>query len=256
MVITSDFETKSRTKSDNLIEEIAKEYDLPIIKTKNINSAETIKKIKTLKPDIGIMADFGQIIRKEILDIPKYGIVNIHPSLLPKHRGPSPIQQTILSGDKFSGVSLILTGEKMDAGQIISQARVKLLGSETSTILKDYLAKIGASMLLNSVPYYIAGDLKPIAQNEDKATFSHLFHKTDGLVDENTDPVEIERKIRAFDQWPKVYTLKKKMRIQIVATHFDKEGNFIIDRVKPEGKREMGYEDFKRGYHITLTFGQ
>jgi methionyl-tRNA formyltransferase len=256
MVITSHFEATSRTKNDNLIEEIAKKYNLPIIKTKNINSEDIVGKIKALKPELGIMADFGQIIKKDILDIPKYGIINIHPSLLPKHRGPSPVQQTILDGDKKTGVSLILTSEKMDAGAIISQASIKLLGSETSTILKDYLAKIGASILLNSVPFYITGDLKPIAQDENKATFSHLFHKTDGLIDQKTDPTEIERKVRAFDQWPKVYTIAKKMRIQIIATHFDKEGNFVIDRVKPEGKKEMSYEDFKRGYRVTLTFGQ
>lgn len=256
LVITSDFEVTSRKKDDvvNPIFEIAKKYNLPVLKTKNINEPEIIAKIKEVNPELGVMADFGQIIKDEVLSIPKLGIINIHPSLLPKHRGPSPVQQTILEGDKFAGVTLILTGAKMDAGPIISQAKAKLRGSETTTILKDYLAGIGASLLLNSLPYYLAGDLKPEAQDEEKASYSWLFKKEDGFVDKKSSVMEIERKIRAFDQWPKVYTLVKDQRVQLIASHFDPEGTFVIDRVKPEGKKEMSYADFERGYHTKLTF--
>ncbi len=254
LVITSDFEAVSRTTKENQIAKIAKKYKLPLIKTRNINTPEVVEKIKSLKPEIGIMADFGQIIKPEILKIPKYGIVNNHPSLLPKHRGPSPIQQTILDGDKKAGVTLILTGAKMDAGDIISQAIVKLSGSETSTILKDYLAGMAASLILNSIPYYLAGDLKPEPQRESQATYSRLFKKEDGLVTTETSAVEVERKIRAFDSWPKVFVVAKDKRIQICAVHFDQDKKLVIDRVKPESKQEMSYEDFVRGYHTELTF--
>lgn len=254
LVITSDFEATSREIKENLIAKMAKKYSLPILKTKNINSPEVVERIKKLKPEVGIMADFGQIIKPAVLEIPKYGIVNIHPSLLPKHRGPSPIQQTILDGDKITGVSLILTGEKMDAGDLISQAKVKLTGTETSTILKNYLADLGASLVLNSLPYYLSEDLKPEPQKENKATYNRLFTKEDGLVDEKTPAIEVERKIRAFDAWPKVYTIKNNKRIQITAAHFDPEGTLIIDRVKPESKSEMTYDDYLRGHHSELTF--
>ena len=106
--------------------------------------------------------------------------------------------------------------------------------------------------MLNSLPYYIAGDLKPEPQNEKKVSYTRMFKKEDGLVTETTPLVEIERKIRAFDSWPKVYTIVSGKRVQLLASHFDKEGHFLIDRVKPEGKSDMSYEDFVRGYHTEI----
>ena len=254
LVVTSDFTATSRKVKLNLVEEIAKKYKLPILKTKNINAPDVIAKIKKANPEVVVMADFGQIIKSDLLNLPKYGVVNIHPSLLPRHRGASPIQQTILDGDKMTGVTLIVAGEKMDAGPIISQVSFKLTGSETSTILKDYAANAGASLLLNSLPYYLAGDLKPFDQKEAKATYTRLFKYEDGLVDSETDAATVERKIRAFDDWPKVHTKIKNLDVQILAAHFDPEHNLIIDRVKPAGKTEMTYADFQRGYHSELTF--
>lgn len=238
----------------NPIEEMAKKYKLSIIKTDNINKPEVIEQIKKLKPRLGIMADFGQIISQDVIDIPKFGIINIHPSLLPKHRGPSPIQQTILDGDKRTGVSLILTGAKMDAGAIISQAIVKLRGTENTSILKPYLAEIGASLLVNSIPYYLTNDLIPTPQDDQKATYNKLFKKADGFVDKETKKEVVDRKIRAFSDWPKTYTSVKGKIVQLIAGHFEKDGTYVLDLVKPEGKNEMTYEDFKRGYHTELTF--
>ena len=255
LVVTGEVEgKKSRREVKNPVLELARKHNLPILAVKNINDPEITAKIKRLKPDIGIMADFGQIIQEEVLNIPKHGIVNIHPSLLPRHRGPSPVQQTILDGDEETGVSLILTGKKMDAGGVIAQASAKLTGSETTSILKDYLAKGGASLLLNSIPYYIAGDLKPETQDEKKAAYTHLFTKTDGLVDKESPAIEVERKIRAFCEWPKVTIIKNNKSIQLLAAHLDPEGRLVIDRVKPEGKQEMSYEEYLRGYKTALTF--
>lgn len=256
LVVTSDFEVTSRQTKENEIASIAKKYHLPLLKTNKINSDEIIEKIKKIKPEIALMADFGQIVSQKILDLPKYGVINIHPSLLPKHRGPSPIQQTILDGDKKTGVSLILANAKMDAGDIISQLIINLTGSETTSILKKYLADFAATLVLNSVPFYLTGDLKPIAQKKNKATYTHLFEKKDGFVDQNTEATIVERKIRAFDQWPKVYTEIKGKKIQILAAHFDPDNNLVIDRVKPESKKEMTYDDFLHGYHHELTFKQ
>lgn len=255
-VVTGNSEAISRKHKIkiNPIEEIAKKYNLSIIKTENINDPKIVTKIKELKPKLGIMADFGQIIGKEIIDIPQFGTINIHPSLLPKHRGPSPIQQTILDGDKVTGVSLILTGEKMDAGDIISQASVQLRGTETTTLLKPYLAEIGGSLLVNSIPYYLTKDLLPTPQDDTKATYNRLFKKEDGYVDKDTPKEVVDRKIRAFSDWPKTFTLINNKRIQLIAGHFEKDSTYTLDRVRPEGKNEMTYEDFKRGYHTELTF--
>lgn len=246
--------SRGQKTQKNLILEKAKELKLPVIETSNINDPKTVEKIAKLKPDLGIMADFGQIIKAEVLAIPKYGIVNIHPSLLPLHRGPSPIQQTILDGDKATGISLILTEKKMDAGGIISQGKAKLSPAETSTTLKDYLADAAATLLLNTLPYYLAGDLKPVPQEESEATYTKLFTKEDGLVTEKNTGEEVERKIRAFSEWPGVYAMVRGKRIQITAAHLEKDGLFVIDRVKPEGKREMTYDEYCAGHKDKLTF--
>jgi methionyl-tRNA formyltransferase len=238
----------------NEIYRLAKDAGIPIERTNQIDNEEIIERIKKVKPDVGIMADFGQIIPKKILDIPKYGILNIHPSLLPKHRGPSPIQQTILDGDKETGLTIIVAGPECDAGDIVSQVVVKLSGSETTTILKNYFSEISGSYLLGVLPYYLSGELKPQPQDHKKATKTRRFKKEDGFVDENTPVIEIERKIRAFDHWPKVYTKINGRRIQLLSAHFDEEGKLIVDRVKPEGKKEMSYEDFKNGHKGHLSF--
>ncbi len=257
-VITGEAKSKVRGREidRNRILKIAKEAKTPIMQPENINDHKVIEELEKLKPDIGVMVDFGQIIKQAVIDIPKYGIINIHPSLLPRHRGATPIQQTILAGDKTAGVTLIKVNTGLDTGDIIAQMAVELPGSETTTILHDYLREIGATLLLDSLPYYFAGDLKPVPQGEDGTTYTGTINKEDGLVDTNTEAVAVERRIRAYDSWPKVYVMVKGKRIHIVAVHFEEDGSFIIDRVKPEGKAEMTYEDFKRGYHQELTFKQ
>lgn len=257
-VITSTKKkTVSRNKktTENPIAVIAKKLELPLVKTSNIKDQEMIAKIKKIDPELIIMTDFGQIVPKEILDIPKYGVINIHPSLLPKYRGPSPITQAILDGDQYAGVTLILANEKMDAGDTISQAMVELSKSETTSILKDYLTDIGANLLLNSLPYYMAHDLKPVTQNEAEATYTKIIKPEDAYVFLDSDKETADRKIRAYDRQPHAYTiLKNGKRVQLIAGHFEEDGQYVLDRVKPEGKKEMSYQEFEIGYHTKLTF--
>lgn len=246
---------RSSGGSNNEIKTLAKKLNLPIFEVDTLDNKEFINKLKELKPDLGVMADFGKILPVDMLSIPKHGIVNIHPSLLPKYRGPSPIQATILNGDEVAGVTLMLTSKKMDAGDIISQTAVKISPSETSTTLKELLSDIGATLLLNTLPYYLAGDLKPEKQDESKATITKIIMPSDGLIDAKASAKEIERKIRAFDNWPKVYTIMSNgKRIQIISAYMDENGGLCITRVKPEGKKEMSYEEFKNGYKTELTF--
>lgn len=256
-VITSSrksLKNRKNTISENPIYDLAKKLNLSVTETSNINDPEMVKKIKKYKPDLGVMADFGQIVSPEILKIPKKGIINIHPSLLPKYRGSSPIQQTIFEGDAVTGVSLILTSDKMDAGGIISQAKVRLSGTETATILKNHLAEIGSTLLLNSIPYYLSKDLKPELQNESTATYTKMIKKEDGLVEQSNSAEVVERKIRAYDNWPGAYIIVNNKRIQLIASHFEENGDFVIDLVKPEGRKQMSYADFVRGYKVKLTF--
>jgi len=238
----------------NAIRNLAKKKKLPLLEISSLKDEKIQEKIKKLKPDLGIVCDFGFIIPKKVIDIPTNGIVNIHPSLLPEFRGPTPIQSTILSGVKKTGVTIMLINEKVDDGPILSQAKVKLRQTENYQILHDHLAKLGAALLLNTIPYYLTGELKPVPQNFKKATYTNMIDKNDGEVKLSDKAEIVERKIRAYSNWPKVYLLHNGKRIQITAAHMDKENNLVIDRVKPEGKSEMNYEDFKNGYHLDLTF--
>lgn len=162
--------------------------------------------------DIYIVAAYGKIIPRAVLEKPRYGVLNIHPSLLPRWRGPSPIQYTILSGDSETGVTIIKMDELMDHGPIVA---VKLLKSDfNSSLLKsDFptlhgeLAKLGAELLMETLPRYLAGKITPVPQDDSKATFSKLLKRDDGRIDWKRPAEEIDRMIRAFNPWPGTWTL-------------------------------------------------
>ncbi|MFA7244085.1 MAG: methionyl-tRNA formyltransferase [Patescibacteria group bacterium] len=257
-VITGSSEKLARGKKvdANNIKLLANKLKIPVIEVKTLKDDKAFKQIKSLKPDLGVVTDFGFIIPKKIFTIPKYKTLNIHPSLLPKYRGTTPIQSAILNGDHKIGVSIIKIDEGVDSGPIIAQTSIKLSGSENYQILHDYLSELGASLLLTALPYYITGDIKPVIQHEKKATYTKILKKLDGEVVPETSGVEVDRMIRAFYPWPGVYTDIKGKRIQITAAHLDKEKHLVIDRVKPAGKNEMSYDDFKNGYREELTFSE
>ncbi|MBU2263603.1 methionyl-tRNA formyltransferase [Patescibacteria group bacterium] len=207
-----------------------------------------------------IVADYGKIIPKEILNIPKYGALNIHPSLLPKFRGPSPIQSFILSGEEKTGVTIIKMAEKVDAGPIVAISNFK------SQILNLYykeleakLAELGAKLLIETLPKWIKQEIKPQEQDHSQATYTKKITKEDGLIKTGDSPEIIDRKVRAFTPWPGVYFFvyppkcksfggqdNKKIRIIITKSEI-KNGKLIIKRIKPEGKNEMPFNDFLKG---------
>lgn len=255
-VVTTPQVSKVRGKSvdRNQVKKLARALKLKTIEVDNLKEESIVDEIKKLKADIGVVVDFGLIIPEKVIDIFKYKIVNIHPSLLPRYRGPAPIQNTILNGDRYAGMTLMQINTKMDAGPIISQYKVKLRGKETMTILKDYLADLGATILLDTLPYYISGEMLPKEQKESRVSYTKMITKADGEVKPGDNPIEIERKVRALNPWPGVYTHLGDLRVAILAAHLDKEKQLVIDRVKPAGKNEMSYQDFKNGYGKELTF--
>lgn len=247
--------TRGKTIDNNKVKKIARDLKIPTLETKTLNDENIVKEIKKHNADIGVVVDFGLIIPEKIINLFKYKIVNIHPSLLPKYRGPSPIQQTILNGDRFAGMTLMQIDNKMDSGPIVSQYKVKLRGNETTAVLKDYLSDLGATILLDTLPYYISGEMKPKAQKENRVSYTRIISKSDGEIGADEDPIQVERKIRALNPWPGVYTYLGDLRVALIAAHLDKEKKLIIDRVKPAGKNEMTYKDFINGYGKELTFG-
>lgn len=232
---------------------LAEKLKQQVYKIKNINDAKTVEIIKKLSPELIVLADFGQILSREIISIPKYGVLNIHPSLLPKYRGPSPVVSAILNGDKRSGVTIIKLNEVIDGGDILSQIEAKIKPRETATLLKKRLAELGSELLVETVPYYLAGEIQPIIQKNEAKTETVQFTKADGKLTGKESPEVIDRMVRALNPWPGVYTEVVGKKIFITKAHLDKEKKLIIDIVKPEGKREMSYKEYLAG-HNQLTF--
>ena len=230
------------------------------------NSFESFKK---LKPDICIVAAYGKIIPKEYLEIPKYGFLNIHPSLLPKFRGPSPIQTAILNGDAETGVTIILMDEKVDHGPIISVEKLKIK-NEKYKDLENKLAKLGAKLLVDILPKWIDGKIKPKEQIYNEATFTKKFSWPDGKINWSKTAEEIIRQIRALNPEPGVWTLQtgkvlKILEAEIIESKLsDKPGQvlnienqiivkcgidaLILKKVQLEGRKELNIQDFVHGH--------
>jgi len=237
---------------------VAQKYNLSLLQPEKIKSCKL--EIEKLKPDLIILAAYGKIIPKEILKIPKYGCLNVHPSLLPKYRGPSPIQATILNGDIETGVTIILMDEKIDHGPIVSVSKFKIQNSKFNyQELSKKLAHIGVKLLVKTIPKWIAGKIKAKPQKEKMASYTKIIKKENGQIDWSKSNQEIERQIRAFYPWPGAFTFlkknDKKIMIKILEAEISKDNKLIIKKVQPEGKKPMNFEDFKRGhYGINFPF--
>lgn len=183
---------------------IAVKYNIPVSQPQKIR--EIANKIAGSKPDLITVAAFGQILPKEILKIPKCGSLNVHPSLLPKYRGSSPIQYAILEGEEKTGITIILMDEKMDHGPILNQRILKLKRDETFGVLTKKLADLGATVLLNTIPFWLKAMITPEPQDEREATYTKIFTREDGEINWRKSAEQIEREIRAFYPWPGSYT--------------------------------------------------
>lgn len=184
----------------------AKQNGIEVLKPEKIKPPEFIEKLKSFEPDFIVVAAYGKIIPQAILDIPKHGAINVHPSLLPKWRGASPIPYTILNGDTKTGVTIMLMDAEMDHGPILAQEEVILQGDETTATLAPELARIGGRMLTEVIPRWIAGDMRPAEQDHNAATFTKILTKEDGRIEWSKSAIEIERQVRAFDPWPGTWT--------------------------------------------------
>jgi len=250
------------------VKKVALKYNIPLLQPQKIKNI--YKEIKELNPDIIITAAYGQIIPKNILDIPKFGCINIHGSLLPKYRGASPIQYAILKGDKETGITVMEMDEKMDEGDIISQKSIEIENSDTASSLHDKLSILGANLLLETLPKILDQKAKYIPQDKNKATYTKILKKEDGKIDWNKSADEIEKMIRAFYPWPGSYTKLDEKRLKIISAKVFKpennlesgtifiteDGNLavkcnknslVLGKVQLEGKKEISGKEFLNG---------
>ena len=192
---------------------LAEKYGIPILQPETILNLKS--EILNLKPDLIMVAAYGEILPKEILEIPKHGCLNIHPSLLPKYRGATPVQSAILNGDRETGVTIMLMDEGIDTGPILSQKKTVIGPTETAKQLHDRLARMGAELLIDTIPDWIRNQIKLQSQDEKMATYTKVLKKEDGKIDWKKSAEEIERQIRAFDPWPGSYTFWERRIIRI-----------------------------------------
>ncbi|MGI5989517.1 MAG: methionyl-tRNA formyltransferase [Lachnospiraceae bacterium] len=257
------------------VKEAALEIGAPVLQPEKASAPEFIDTIRQMKPDIIVVSAFGQILRQALLDIPEYGCVNVHASLLPKYRGASPIQWAVCNGEEYSGVTTMLMDAGVDTGDILMQEKVKLADDETGGSLFDRLAPVGARLLIRTIHGLQDGTVKPVPQNAAEATTVKMIRKSDGEIDFSRPAAEIERHIRGFNPWPSAFTYRNGKLLKIWKARpipesgsGDAESGTVTDanadtfvircgsgslevlELQPEGRRRMEAAAYLRGYPL------
>lgn len=226
----------------------AEENSIEYITPKSLKNEELKNKLSEY--NLFLVASYGKIIPKEIIDIPEYKVLNIHPSLLPKYRGPSPLQEQILNDEKEIGVTIMLIDELVDHGPILTQKEVALQEIPNFEKIQEIMAREGSKLLSEILPSWIKGKIEPKVQDDSKATFTKKVEKEDGLIDLSGDARKNYLKYLAYYRWPETFfeiqKADKKIRVKIKKASF-KDNTFVIERVLPEGKKEMDYKSFLNG---------
>ena len=252
------------------VKAVALAHDLPVLQPPSMRQPEVVAELRALSPDAIVVAAYGQILPPEVLDIPPKGCLNVHASLLPKYRGAAPIAAAILAGEEETGVTIMLMDEGMDTGPILSQATCPISPQDTRGSLSAKLAQLGADLLMETLPPWLAGEIEPRPQEQGQATYSRMITKKDGLIDWSQSAVEIWRRCRAYYPWPSTYTYWRGKLLRVLRAEplphwageeepgqvmaLDEgpavatgEGALLLREVQLAGKRAMDAEDFIRG---------
>lgn len=249
---------------------LAEKNNLPVFVPEKLDDA-AVKELKKISPDLIITAAYGKIIPQKVLDIPKFGALNVHPSLLPKFRGPSPIQNVLLAGEKETGTTIMLMDAGMDSGDILSQKKIAIESEEKLPELSQKLARLSAKLLSETLPLWLEEKIKPQKQTESAATFCQLISRQEGKINWHEEAQKIYNKYRAFYPWPGVFTIWNGKRIKLnkikLANHAEikkqtgevflldnglaiqtGQGTIILEELQMEGKSNLNAGAFLNGY--------
>lgn len=253
------------------VKQLALSQGLQVVQPERLKATGTVEGLTKFAPDLIVVVAFGQILPAEILDLPKLGCLNVHPSLLPRLRGASPIATAILQGDEITGITIMLLDAGMDTGPILNKREVPISADDTTGSLAIKLAQTGAQLLTETLPLWIDGRIKPQPQEESRASYSKVINKSDGEIDWQFSTLELWRRVRAFDPWPGCYTWWRGKRLklgQVVPLYGERPGKpgevialsapatvgvgtgdgvLGLLRVQLEGKREMSADEFVLG---------
>lgn len=224
----------------------AKDNNVHCLKPEKIDD-DFINKLSSFSFDLNIVVAYGKILPENLINIPKFGTINIHYSLLPKYRGASPLEATLLNGDETTGVSIQQMAFKLDSGPIIAKKIIPIKLTETKEDLKQKLVVLGGNLISETLPKILEDDINPEDQDESKASYCKKISKIEGEINLNSDDLENYNKYRAFYGWPGLYFFiersGRKIRIKIKHAVYT-DGKFLIKTVVPEGKKEISYDDF------------
>ncbi|HEX9057264.1 MAG TPA: methionyl-tRNA formyltransferase [Ktedonobacterales bacterium] len=211
----------------------AQEVGLPVYQPGSFRRPEALALLHRLAPDLIVVAAFGQILPTEVIELPEHGCLNVHASLLPRHRGASPIAASILAGDAETGVTIMLMDEGLDTGPIIAQTATPIGVEETAGELTTRLAEVGAHALIEVLPRWLAGGIEPTPQDSARATTTRLLRKTDGQLDWTQPAERLSRQIRAYTPWPGAFTTWRGRQLKVLHAH-------VADATNPQPDGEPG----------------
>ena len=266
---------RGRKLSSPPVKQYAQDHQIPVEQPENFRNNLTVDKLISYNAEALVVAAYGIFLPKKIINGLNHGCLNIHPSLLPKHRGASPVASSILEGSSKTGVTVMLLDEGMDTGPILCQREIVIEEGETCEDLTQRLFTEGGDLILDAITGLMSGTLKPIPQDDTKATLTTRFTKNDGLINWNSTSIEIIRSIRAYYPWPGTFTNYNKTSLKIVsATPFNKpialrpgeikmtdevligtlDGAISVKEIQPNGKNIITARDFKLGYRSLEGF--
>lgn len=246
---------------------LAQELSIPVVQPEKLKQPETMEQLRAWSPDLIVVAAFGQILRKDVLELPRFGCVNVHASLLPRWRGAAPINAAILAGDEETGVTIMQMDVGLDTGPMLAKRSIRLKPDDTAGSVFQALSTLGADLLLETLPDYLSGKLIPQPQPEEGATYASMLKKEEGKLDFNSDVNELERRVRAFNPWPGTFMDFDGTNLKVHRAHVGqgeesagqrlivenqpavgaRGGLLVLDEVQPAGKRSMNGKSFLAG---------
>lgn len=250
------------------VKTLAQELNIPVMQPQKLREPDAMQQLREWHPDLIVVAAFGQILKKDVLELPRYGCINVHASLLPRWRGAAPINAAVLAGDEETGVTIMKMDVGLDTGPMLAMKKIRIKPDDTAGSLFEALSTLGADLLIETLPAYIDGKLFPQPQLEEGATYAPILKKEDGHLDFNQSAIALERRIRAMNPWPGAWfewdgNLLKVSRGAVgkdkglqVGSRFIVEGRpavmcadgaLILEEVQPPGKKVMPGKAFLSG---------
>lgn len=249
------------------VKTLALELGMPVMQPEKLRQPEAMEQLRAWEPDLIVVAAFGQILRKDVLELPRFGCINVHASLLPRWRGAAPINAAILAGDDETGVTIMKMDVGLDTGPMLSRKSIRLLPDDTAGSVFEKLSTLGADLLIETLPDYLSGTLQPVPQPQEGMTYAPMMKKEEGKLDFTHDVHELERRVRAFNPWPGALmdfdgTLLKVHRARVEMGNVSegqrlvvrdqpavgaRGGLLVLEEVQPAGKKSMSGKSFLAG---------